>query len=134
MATRSLIRVSAWLLAPLLLAQLSLPTVVLCRGTDGHVELEWSHEGQCAPESASSGRVALADRGHCGECLDSRVSISDPLSRSQRVFEDIAPPTATMPPALAVAGFPPTRLYARPDSRSARVIPPSILRSVVLLL
>ncbi|MEO2006911.1 MAG: hypothetical protein ABGY41_22770 [Candidatus Poribacteria bacterium] len=134
MAPRIIMRVCVWLLAPLLLAQLSLPTVVLCRGADGHVELEWSHAGQCAPYSAPSGRAEIADRGHCGECFDSLISISDPLNHSRRAVTNIAPPTMATPPEAMTTSFPPTRLYTRPESRSPRFISPPALRSVVLLL
>ena len=51
-------RVNVWLLAPLLLAQLSLPTVVLCRGSDGHVALEWSHDVDEGIAAATEGRPA----------------------------------------------------------------------------
>ena len=103
MTSRAHNRVIVWLLAPLLLAQLSLPTVVLCRGEDGHVALEWSHAGECGPDAQNPGRVEIVDRGHCGECIDTAVSVSDPLSRSQRAASDVTPPA----PARVVATAPP---------------------------
>lgn len=127
-------RVNVWLLAPLLLAQLSLPTVVLCRGSDGHVALEWSHEGQCAPESRTSGRVEIVDRGHCGECIDSLVFIDDPARRSHGSSHEIAPPTPTMAADSLSAHTTSTRPNAHARHRSMAPISPVLLRSVVLLI
>ena len=126
------IRVSVWLLAPLLLAQLSLPTVVLCRGEDGHVALEWSHGGQCAPRGRTSARLGIVDRGHCGQCIDSVVSLSDPLTCSQRLVVHAPPST----PAGFVIRAP---IHVASQSRVAgqagppAPIPLALLRSVVLL-
>jgi hypothetical protein len=133
MIHRPHIRVSVWLLAPLLLAQLSLPKVVLCRGEDGHVALEWSHGGQCAPHSQTNGRVELIDRGHCGQCIDSVVSLSDPLNCSQRLVVH-APPSS--PTRFMIRG--PIHVVAQPRTVGAAYGPapisPVLLRSVILLI
>lgn len=69
----------------LMLMQISLPGLVLCFGTDGHVLLETSTNGFCCESISNSDYVSYPflktennfRSNHCGTCVDVQISDSN---------------------------------------------------------
>lgn len=79
-------------IAFLLVLQVSLPGVVLCLGSDGHIEFENNTKSLCSESFANfdSNKIIdlnnntgiLSDTGHCGPCVD--ISISE--NKSEKII------------------------------------------------
>ena len=74
-----------WLLISIFASQGPLPTMMLCIGADGHVEIEASHDGRCAsfltatqqkPSDFLSTYQSALIQDHCGQCLDLPIFLS----------------------------------------------------------
>ena len=74
-----------WLLISVFASQGPLPTMMLCIGADGHVEIEASHDGRCAsfltatqqkPSDFLRTYQIPPIQAHCGQCLDLPIFIS----------------------------------------------------------
>ena len=73
-----------WLLISIFASQVPLPTMMLCIGADGHVEIEAAHDGRCtsfltATQQKPSDFLSTYQLGpiqdHCGQCLDLPIFI-----------------------------------------------------------
>jgi hypothetical protein len=73
-----------WLFIGVFASQGPLPTMMLCIGADGHVEIEASHDGRCAsfltatqqkPSDFLRTYQILPIQDHCGQCLDLPIFI-----------------------------------------------------------
>lgn len=75
------LRIYGIIIAVLILSQVSLPGVVFCFGTDGHVAIENYSSGSCC-EYISTHKDEVphyvtaihTNQNHCGPCVDIRVS------------------------------------------------------------
>ena len=74
-----------WLFIGVFVSQGPLPTMMLCIGADGHVEIEASHDGRCAsfltatqqkPSDFLRTYQIPPIQAHCGQCLDLPIFIS----------------------------------------------------------
>ena len=74
-----------WLFIGVFASQGPLPTMMLCIGADGHVEIEAAHNGRCAsflittqqkPSDFLSVYQTAPVRDHCGQCLDVPIFLS----------------------------------------------------------
>ena len=76
---------SVWLFIGVFASQGPLPTMMLCIGADGHVEIEAAHDGRCTsfltvtqqqPSDFLSAHQTPPIQAHCGQCLDLPIFIS----------------------------------------------------------
>ena len=74
-----------WLFIGIFASQGPLPTMMLCIGADGHVEIEAGHDGRCAsflittqqkPPDFRRTYQTPPIQDHCGQCLDLPIFIS----------------------------------------------------------
>ena len=74
-----------WLLISIFASQGPLPTMMLCIGADGHVEIEVAHDGRCTsfftstqqkPSNFLSTYQPPPIQDHCGQCLDLPIFMS----------------------------------------------------------
>ena len=74
-----------WLLIGIFVSQGPLPTMMLCIGADGHVEIEAAHNGRCTsfltttqqkPSDFLSVYQTAPVQDHCGQCLDVPIFLS----------------------------------------------------------
>ena len=99
---------SIWLFIGAMASQGPLPTMMLCIGADGHVEIEAAHDGRCASLLTATQQKS-ADflsayqpppiQAHCGQCLDLPIFISSaeepyivPIQKSATQFNTLAIP------------------------------------------
>lgn len=118
-------------------------SLVLCVGSDGHLELEASVDGSCADAPASAERVipvdsASMDHGaedHCGECVDLPMVHASPDILSLSYSVRVIPPSAVALFPLTMQAAPPGAVHADPipaGASSATFL--AALRSVSLLI
>ncbi len=97
-----------WLLICVFASQGPLPTMMLCIGADGHVEIEAAHDGRCAsfltatqqkPSNFLSAYQPPPIQSHCGQCLDLPIFISSaegpyivPIQKNIPQFNTLAIP------------------------------------------
>lgn len=74
-----------WLFIGVFAGQGPLPTMMLCIGADGHVEIEAGHDGRCtsfltATQQEPSDFLSVYQtppiQAHCGQCLDLPIFLS----------------------------------------------------------
>lgn len=82
-----------------MVASPALSSLVLCLGSDGHVDVEYSVDGRCGPQDEAPDAAGLTheDGEHCGTCLDfSFSSVEKSTPRVERGLDldgalDLAP-------------------------------------------
>ena len=136
-----------WLFIGVFASQGPLPTMMLCIGADGHVEIEAAHDGRCASfltatHKRSSDFLPAYQtppiQAHCGQCLDLPIFISSaegpyivpiPKNALQCSTQVIMPLTATQPTLVSI----PTDIFL-PNSHPKTNSTLASLRTVTLLI
>jgi hypothetical protein len=136
----SRILVVAWLGLFSLMDAEAFARLVVCVGTDGHVAVETSSDGDCCRPGDEADRAfafAAPEGGHCGECKD--VRIANPGPDVPLVGRAVPAPDEAKP-VLALLPFPDEVAVPRIPNRAAPIAPsiPELtsppLRSIVLLI
>jgi hypothetical protein len=136
-----------WLFIGVFASQGPLPTMMLCIGADGHVEIEASHDGRCAsfltatqqkPSDFLRTYQILPIQDHCGQCLDLPIFILStegpyivPIQKNAPQFNTlvIVPLPVTQP---ILTSIPTDTSFSNPQPRVNPTL--ASLRTVTLLI
>ena len=136
-----------WLFIGVCASQGPLPTMMLCIGADGHVEIEAAHDGRCAsfltatqqtPSDFLSAYQPTPIQAHCGQCLDLPIFLSSvegpyivPIQKNAPEFNALV--IMPLPVTQPILGSIPT--HSPFFNFQPRINPPlTFLRTVTLLI
>jgi hypothetical protein len=114
--------------------------LVLCFGTDGHVEIEAAHADSCT-DPCVSGDVpvpkpdegcARQDEHHCGTCID--IPLGYPAAAIDRPAASVAAPCQAAPAANATHPLPTTDDSRHAGATAVAPGPLLLLRVTILLI